>query len=349
MTIIGGLDVHRAQITFDYLDTDTGEVATGQVRPATRGALRAWLLKRFACRDDVSLAVEACTGWRFIVEEMQRGGIHPHLAEPAETAHRRGPKRRAKTDKADARLLRDLLLQDRLPESWIPPQHILEIRSLVRLYLRLGAERSAWLQRIHAQLYHQGAPAVAALLSREGRDQLEAAVLSPAGRLTVVTALATIEGLDQQIQPLRVQLQHFGHTLPGPRALTAHFGIGLLCAVVIWSELGDCRRFRSSDQAVRLAGLDVTVWASDSKRSPGRLARQGSPVLRWALFEAAKSAARSASPDFDYYEATRLRLGAKRATVSVARKLARRCYHTLRDLGAAALAEAEVPAQIEAA
>jgi transposase len=346
MTIIGGLDVHRAQITFDYLDTETGEIFTGQIRPASRSAFREWLGgRRFGGCADVRLAVEGCTGWRFIVEEMQRAGVRPHLAEPAETASRRGRKRRAKTDKADARLLRNLLLEDRLPESWIPPQLVLEARILARLYLSLSADRSAWLQRIHAQLYHQGVPAIETLLTGDGCAKLVEAALSPAGRQAVLTATATIQALDQQREPLRAQLQALARRLPGPRALTAHFGIGPLTAAVIWCEMGDCRRFRNSDQVVRLAGLDVTVWASDSKRSPGRLARQGSPALRWALFEAAKTSARPASPDYDFYEATRQRLDAKRATLSVARKLARRCYHTLRDLGAEAISDADETTQ----
>jgi hypothetical protein len=84
---------------------------------------------------------------------------------------------------------------------------------------------------------------------------------------------------------------------------------------------------------VRFSGLDVTVWSSDNKRSPGRLARQGSPVLRWALFEAAKSASRTTSPDHAYYVAVRDRLGGKRPALSVARKLVRRCHHTLREQG----------------
>ncbi len=69
MAIIGGFDVHRAQITFDYLDTATGEVTRGQIRPATRSVLRGWF-GRFAGRADVAFAVEGCTGWRFVVEEM---------------------------------------------------------------------------------------------------------------------------------------------------------------------------------------------------------------------------------------------------------------------------------------
>jgi transposase len=226
---------------------------------------------------------------------------------------------------------------------------VVEVRTLSRLYLSLSADNSRWQQRIHAQLYHQGVPAITSLLTGESLQKLHQADLSPAGRQAVTTSLATIQSLQQQIQSLREQLQSLGRRLPGPRALTAHYGIGLLTAVVIWAELGDCRRFRSSDQVVRLAGLDVTVWASDSKRSPGRLARQGSPALRWALFEVAKTSPRAASPDYDYYQATRQRLDAKRASLSVARKTARRCYHTLRELGAAAMAEADECSKTKAA
>ena len=65
MPIVGGLDIHRKQITFDYLDTMTGEVQRGQVRPADRLHLRAWLA-RFAGREDVAFALEGCAGWRYV-------------------------------------------------------------------------------------------------------------------------------------------------------------------------------------------------------------------------------------------------------------------------------------------
>ena len=106
----------------------------------------------------------------------------------------------------------------------------------------------------------------------------------------------------------------------------------------IWAEFGDVRRFANSRQAVRFTGLDITVAASDDKRARGHLARQGPPVLRWALHEAAMCAARPTSPDHAYYLQVRTRLGGKRAALSVARKLAREAYHILRTLGDQALA-----------
>ena len=232
-------------------------------------------------------------------------------------------------------------VEGRFPESWIPPVQVLEIRTLGRLYCTLMDERRAWQQRIHAQLFHQGCPPIRALLSETGRDALARVDLSAAGRQYVDTALRRIDELSTEIGPLRAQLVNFARRQVGCQALQAHYGIGWLCAAIIWADIGDARRFTSSDQLVRFAGLDVTVYSSDGKRSPGHLSRQGSPELRWAAFEAAKCAARRSSPDYAYYQqlaAKRDGHNGKNPTLAVERKILRRCYHALRELGDAALA-----------
>jgi hypothetical protein len=76
MSIVGGLDIHRKQITFDYLDTGTGQVQRGQISPADREHLRAWLA-RFADCEDVAFAVEGYTGWRYVAEELA-GAARPY-------------------------------------------------------------------------------------------------------------------------------------------------------------------------------------------------------------------------------------------------------------------------------
>src|SRR3954451_2135117 len=125
------LDQHRAQITAEWLDTETGEIARTRIAPADRAGVR-----RFAGRfrgQPLDVALEATTGWRFVVEELHAIGAQIHLAEPAETAARRGNKKRATTDRANPRHLRELLMIGRLPESWIPPDLLLDLRAKVRL------------------------------------------------------------------------------------------------------------------------------------------------------------------------------------------------------------------------
>jgi transposase len=260
-----------------------------------------------------------------------------HLAEPAETAARRGNKKRAKNDRADARHLRELVMAGRLPESWIPPDHILDLRARVRLRHSLVDQRGEWQQRIQAVLYHHGCPQRRNLMTGEGRQWLAAMRLPVTAREQVTVALAVIGALDGQLGPLDKELRAYARRQPGCRALMGQFGIGEVTAVTILAELGDARRFSSSRAAVRYAGMDITVHQSDQRRSAGHLSRQGPPALRWALFEAAQSAARAGSPDRDYYRQAAERLGANRAGLSVARKLLKRSYHTLRELGEEAL------------
>jgi transposase len=116
-----------------------------------------WVHRALPRPEDAAIAGEA-TGWRFVVEELRRAGIEPHLAEPAETNSLRARKKRAKTDRLDAGHLRDLMVIERLPESWILPEHIQEIRTLLRMRHTIIEERSAHQQRIHAQLFHNGYP-----------------------------------------------------------------------------------------------------------------------------------------------------------------------------------------------
>jgi transposase len=336
MDIVGGLDVHRKQITFNYVEIETGEVKSGQITPATREHLRHWL-SGFPANQRAAFALEATTGWRFVVEELERAGIEAHLAEPADTKALRGRKKRAKTDRLDARHLRELLLIGRLPESWIAPSHIQELRTLVRLRKSLVEERTAWQQRIHAQLFHNGYPQERNLLAKDRRAHLERLELPPSARKMVDHALSMIDHINEELAPIEEELRSYARRQAGCRALMGHYGIGELTSVAILSELGDSRRFSSSRKAVRYAGLDVTVSESDDKRAPGKISRQGAPVLRWAAFEAAQVARRKGSPDHEYYVEAKERLGSNRACLAIARKLIRRAHHTLHELGEEAL------------
>jgi transposase len=305
VTIVMGLDQHRAQITAEWIDTATGEIARRRLAPADRDAVR-----RFAASfrdEDVEVALEATTGWRFVADEFGAAGASVHLAEPAETAARRGTKKRAKSDRADARHLRELLMVGRLPESWIPPEHLLELRARVRLRHTLVDQRREWQQRIHAVLYHHGVPPRSWLLGAASRTWLKGLRLPPAAREQITVALALSDAHDAQLVPLDLELRGYAKRQPGCRALRRHYGIGPLTSVTILAELGDARRFGSSREAVRYAGLDITVHQSDARRAPGHLSRQGPSALRWALFEAAQCARRPGSPDHDYYLETAAR------------------------------------------
>jgi transposase len=337
VSIVMGLDQHRAQISAEWIETITGEVSRARVSPADRAGVRAFLAQFRG--EGLEVGLEATTGWRFVVEKLERVGAEVHLAEPAEAAALKGKKKRAKTDWADARHLRELLLIGRLPESWIPPAHILDLRARVRTRHLLSHQRTEWQQRIHSVLYHHGVPQQRNLLTSEKREWLAGLTLSDVAREQITIALSVIDALDLKLIPFDQALRAYARKQPGCRALIkAIYGVGELTAVTILAELGDPCRFQNSRDVVRYAGLDITVYQSDAHRARGHLSRQGPPALRWALYEAAQRARFPASPDRPYYEQLAARIGGNRACLALARKLLKRSYHLLRELGDEALA-----------
>lgn len=233
----------------------------------------------------------ATTGWRFLVEEIQRVGAEAHLAESAETSGLKGKKQRAKTDWADARHLRELLRIGRLPESWIAPAHLLDLRARVRCRHMLVHQQTEWQQRMHAVLYHHGVPHARKLLTLANREHVAALKLPAVATEQLTIALEMIDAIDVQIGPVDVALRAYARTQPGCRTLIKEiYGIGPLTSVTILAELDDTRRFQNSRDAVRSGGMDVTVSQSDQRRAAGHRSRQGPPALRGAPYEAAPAA-----------------------------------------------------------
>lgn len=176
--MVCGLDLHRGQITFNA--SVDGEVWRGRLWQPNRERFRRWLehdVRQRAGNGPVSIAVEGCTGWRYVVEEITAAGFEAHVAEPADTQAARGRKARAKTDRSDARLLRVLLEDGELPESWIPPEPVLEWRAALpraRLAIEIADDLIAYpilsvaeSQRRHGRSNQANRNAIAALVDLE--------------------------------------------------------------------------------------------------------------------------------------------------------------------------------------
>jgi transposase len=272
---------------------------------------------------------------------LQRAGIEAHLAGPADTAAARGRKRHAKTGKTDARPARDLLVQGRLPECRIPPSHVLECRALLGLCHDLRAGHTRRVQRVHAVLFRQGAPAFGDLSRADAPARLAELArvrLSPAGQVQAGACLRMLDGLEAELAAVRRRLLAAARQLRGARTLAESiYGAGPVTALALTCWLGGAGRFSSSREAVRFCGPDITVWSSDSKRPPGYLSRQGPPVLRWCACEAGKTHARGAAPGHGCYAAVKDRQGGTRAALAEARKIVRRACRILAEPGDDAL------------
>src|SRR5262249_8667666 len=167
-----------------------------------------------------------------------------------------------------------------------------------------------------------------------GWGEVDETQLSPAGRVQIDTSLEMLQALETHLTGIHRRLLAAGRHLRGAKVLTERlYGVGPVTALALTCWLGGAGRFSSSRKAVRFAGLDVTVYSSDGKRSPGRLSRQGPPVPRWCLYEAGKTHSRTRARAHASSAGVKDRLGGKRAAISEARKIVRQACHILADLG----------------
>jgi transposase len=331
---VAAIDIHKTVFQAAVVAPQTGELISERF-PAGREPLRAWAER---WRGTVAaVAIEATTGWRWVARELGALGVDVRLADPGRASALQGRRRQAKTDRLDARWLVTLLAREMLPEAWMPPPELARLRDQTRLRKALAEDHTRWAQRLHALLVHEGWPCSRGqLLSRTGRRWLEALAVEPAVRERVRAMLAVMATLRDEIEAIDRELRQLARRDPRLLALRQIYGVGPILACHLLAEIGQATRFRRARQVVRAAGLDPVVRESGEHRRRGRLAKQGSPHLRWALVEAAQHGRRPASPDYDLHRRARAGAGANPATLTVARKIARRAFHVLREIEAQA-------------
>jgi transposase len=332
--VMAAVDIGKAVLQAASLEVQSG--VTSEARfAADRRSLQVWV-DGFEGRLQ-TVAIEATTGWKWIARELEACGVEVLLLDPGEAAARKGKKRRAKTDRLDARFLLSLLAAGIAPAAWLPPAEIQELRALTRTRKALVDERTAMAERVQALLLHEGWPCQRGrLLTLAGRRWVDGLGLEPAIRLVLDVLLGVIDDIDRRLEPLEGELRQRVKQDPRLRALQGIFGVGPIVACHLLAELGDARRFRRARQVVRLSGLDPVVLESGNTKRRGRLAKAGPPLLRWALVEAAQQARRNSSPDHERWQRIQKRRGTRIANLTVARTIAGRALNVLRDLPEAA-------------
>src|SRR6266568_548870 len=327
--LYAAIDIHKRAFQAAVLDSESGEVVEERFA-ADRESLSKWM-DRWRGRV-AAVAIEATTGWRWVWRELAGEGFDVRLAEPVQTRALLGRRRTAKTDRLDARWLARLLAKEMLPESWIPPEEIQQLRDRTRLRKALAEDRRRWGQRLHACLLHEGWPCSRSNLLRPPGLRWAASLKLPGhARLQVDSLLAVMAALEAQLETVDAELRRFARGDERCQALQSIYGIGPILACHLLAEIGEACRFRRAEQITRLAGLDPVVDESGESRR-GHLAKAGSPHLRWALVEAAVHAHRATAPDLALYRATRQRRDTTVARLTVARKIGKRAFHALREL-----------------
>jgi transposase len=331
---IVGIDLHRRRSVIVRMSESGEKLAT--VRIDNDPVVLASEIAKAGERPEVVL--EATYGWHWAADVLAAAGAAVHLAHPL------GVKgfayRRVKNDARDAADLADLLRMGRLPQAWIAPPAVRELRELVRHRAKLVALRSGLKASVHAVLAKQGVHiAVSDLFGVGGRELLATAPLDGAFRGRVDSLCRLIDAVDFEIdaiaKPVKARLA--GHR--GFTAIQAIPGVGPILAAVFVAEIGQVNRFTRPEQLTCWAGLTPRHRESDTTVHRGRITKQGATLVRWAAVEAAHCSARAG-----WLATAPTRIGDRRgrniATVAVARKLLTLVFYGLRDGHIRALARA---------
>jgi transposase len=281
-----GCDMHKKFSVFVVMDEHGRTSAPVKVANDSL-ELESYLRK---LKPGTPIAVEASGGWYWFVDRLEQAGLDVRLVHPLEAKKRMTG--RNKTDALDAAGLAMLLRNGTLPEVWIPPANLRDLRGLLRTRLALRHHTTTLKNRIHGAIrrygqYEEGEPRN--LFKGKGRVQLSVYV----GALPEQTRLATrhewqlVDEVEGHIEELEKQIRLGIGQLGYVRLLKTMPGVGEILSATIYLEIGDVGRFASPQQLASYAGLTPTVHASGGKMRLGATSRMANHYLKWAFVEAA--------------------------------------------------------------
>src|SRR6516165_3994075 len=276
-----GMDLHRRRSVLVRMTGDGQRLGTARISNSPDELVR----EIAKAGKSPRVVLEGTYGWYWAADTLAAAGAEVHLAHPL------GVKaftyRRVKDDERDAADLADLLRMGRLPEAWIAPPEIRELRELTRYRHKLVGLRTSCRDQVHAVLAKLGVPVTHSdIFGVHGQAWLDGLRL-PQPYAGKVASLRQLNGeLSGEIALLEQVIGDLLAGHEGYRAIQALPGIGPVLGAVIVAEIGDIRRFPGPGQLCSWAGLTPRHRESDTKVSRGHVTKQGSRMLRWALIEA---------------------------------------------------------------
>jgi transposase len=319
-----GIDLHRRRSVIVRMD-ETGRVLS-TVRVLNDPI--AFALAVGEAGEGAEVALEATYGYYWAADVLQELGAKVHLVHPLGL---HWDSRRVKNDEKDATELAKRLWRGDLPEAWVAPPEVRELRELVRYRAKLVALRTSAKAQVHAVMAKCGVlPALGDMFGPGGQVLLDKMELPQPYRYRVDSLRRLIEVFDDEIDIAENQLHKRLKGNRGYWAVQAVHGVGRVTAAIFVAEIGDISRFRSARHLCSWAGLTPSHRESDDKAHRGHITKQGSTILRWAAMEAVARYHGGApiAPAFGRIQARR---GTMIARVAAARKLLTLVYYGLRD------------------
>jgi transposase len=320
-----GFDVHRYFIVVAAVATD--QRVLSRPRKVAAADLAQWMRDHLTAEDEVVL--EASPGiWELydqLIRVVRRVVVaHPYHVKLIASSF-------VKTDKRDALALARLLAANIVPEVWVPPHHVRELRSLIYHRFCLVRSRATARNRVRATAHRFRIPLP------EGRAAFDNALwqdvdLPGSERLRLAHDMAQIVFFSEQIKQAEQELGQLSVGQPWCQDLPFLIqlpGVGLITALTIMAAIGEVARFPTAKRLVGYAGLGTRIHQSGQTDRSGGITKQGRSELRYVMVEAAWNAIKHSPLWREEHERLVARLGSQKAAVAIARKLLVIVWHVL--------------------
>jgi len=323
------IDAHKYYVVIGGVNAELEVVLPP--RRIQLGELEAWLRAQLKATDKA--VIEASTNTWTIYDQVARYAGEVVVAHPPHVKLIGGAV--VKTDKHDVRRLAKLLAVGMIPEVWVPPLVVRELREIVSHRLRLVGACTQATNRLHSMLQRHNIAAPAGdPFAAKHRAWWETLPVSFTEKLRVRQDLATLDHFNQQVKEVETELGRLSTVSPWAEQVPFLIqlpGIGIITAMVILAAVGDIFRFEHAKNLTGYAGLGTYVHDSGETHRHGRISKRGRADLRQAMVEAAWVAARTHPHWKAEYERLSKRMLANKAIVAVARKLLVVVWHVLHD------------------
>lgn len=314
-----GLDVHKQYITVGGMNKEQEIVL--RPRNVEMQRFNRWAKENLKDTDEVVLEATTNT-WDIydLVVSLVKRVVVAHPAEVKQIAHAR-----VKTDNQDVLRLVRLLSADLVPEVWVPPVEVRELRALISYRWRLVKMATAIQNRLHSLLHRHNIPAPKGKIDvGKNRTWWEELKLSELETLRLKQELKSLRLVREHILEVENQLGRLSTSARWGEQATHVMqlpGVGIVVTMTILAAIGDIRRFETPKKLVGYAGLGAGVHDSGQTHREKGITKRGRKELRWALVEAAWQAIRSNPRWRAQYDELCKRKHPNQAIVAIARKL----------------------------
>lgn len=325
MRIIIGCDFHPGYQQVAMMNRESGELVEKALSHENKEQVREFYA---SLPRPALVGIEASGQSQWFEQLLSELGHELHLGDAAKV--RAAADRKQKTDRRDALLLLQMLLEDRFPRIWVPTANERDVRQLLLHRSKLVRLRTQVKNQLQALALNQGVQRKRKLWSVVGRKQLEALPLLPWAARRREELLKLLDQLTESIEALNLAVAEEANTRTEVRRLMTHPGVGPVTALAFVLTLGPPSRFARGKQVASYFGLIPSEYSSGGRQRLGHISKQGSSLVRGLLVEAAQSAVRL-EPELrrDYQRLAHRKCRAI-AKVAMARKLAVRLYWMLR-------------------